>query len=185
MQLKIKKGIELLDIYKDSKISVYNDIIYINFKQRYTYSHFIQKGKTITIYVKDDSTEDNSKLSTIKLVFTGESDIFIFDYFKKDQLALKRLKFYSFHSEDAHKEENVTFFKAVGELATYLGNESVIVPLVRDYRDKEDKGLYVPINTGIYPVKIYHHTEVIDCMLKCWYNETASLNTGEFYYDNK
>ena len=69
MQLKIKKGIELLDTYGDSKISVYNDSICVNFKQRYTYSHLTQKGKTITIYVKDDPTEDNSTLSMIKLVF--------------------------------------------------------------------------------------------------------------------
>ena len=185
MQLKIKKGIELLDTYGDSKISVYNDSICVNFKQRYTYFHLTQKGKTITIYVKDDPTEDNSTLSMIKLVFTGEADKFIFDYFEKDQLSLKRLKFYSFHSENGHKQEDVAHFKAVDDLATYLGNEIVIVPLVRDYRDKEDKGLYVPVDIGVYPVKVYHHTEVIDCMLKCWYDETTNRNTGEFYYGNK
>ena len=110
MQLKIKKGIELLDTYENSKISVYNDSICVNFKQRYTYSHLTQKGKTITIYAKDDPTEDNSTLSMIKLVFTGEADKFIFDYFEKDQLSLKRLKFYSFHSENGHKQENVAHF---------------------------------------------------------------------------
>ena len=185
MQLKIKKGIELLDTYGDTKISVYNDNIYVNFKQRYTYSHLRQKGKTITIYVKDDPTEDNSTLSMIKLVFTGEADKFIFDYFEKDQLSLKRLKFYSFHSENGHKQEDVAHFKAIGDLTTYLGNEIIIVPVVRDYRDKEDKGLYVPVDIGVYPVKVYHHTEVIDCMLKCWYDETTNRNTGEFYYGNK
>lgn len=182
MRLKIKEGKEFLDAYYKGYISVYDDDLYINFLNKGTYSHFIQRGKTITIYVKDNPTEDNSKLSTIKLVFTGEADKFIFDYFEKDQLSLKRLKFYSFHSENAHKQENVVLFKAIGELATYLGNESVVVPLVRDYQDEKDKGLYVPIKIGVYKTKIYHHTEVIDCMLKCWYDETTGLNTGEFHY---
>lgn len=185
MRLKIKEGKEFLDAYYKGYISVYDDELYINFLNKGTYSHFIQRGKTITIYVKDDPTEDNSKLSTVKLVFTGEADKFIFDYFEKDQLSLKRLKFYSFHSENGHKQEDVAHFKAVDDLATYLGNEIVIVPLVRDYRDKEDKGLYVPVDIGVYPVKVYHHTEVIDCMLKCWYDETTNRNTGEFYYGNK
>lgn len=182
MRLKIKEGREFLNAYYKGYISVYDDELYINFLNKGTYSHFIQRGKTITIYVKDNPTEDNSKLSTVKLVFTGESDVFIFNYFEKDQLALKRLKFYSFHSENAHKQEDVVLFKAIGELATYLGNESVVVPLVRDYQDEENKGLYVPIKIGVYKTKIYHHTEVIDCILRCWYDETTGLNTGEFHY---
>lgn len=182
MRLKIKEGKEFLDAYYKGYISVYDDNLYINFLNKGTYSHFIQKGKTITIYVKDDPTEDNSKLSTVKLVFTGESDVFVFNYFEKDQLGLKRLKFYSFHSENSHEQENIVLFKAIGELATYLGNESVVVPLVRDYQDEKNKGLYVPIKIGVYKTKIYHHTEVIDCILRCWYDEITGLNTGEFYY---
>lgn len=87
MQVRIKKGHDLLSLPFGDIIEIHKCIhsldkyiLIINFKNKYTFIDFTQKGNHLLI-----DTEEGE----IDLVFTGEIPVLEYDTFCKDQLILK------------------------------------------------------------------------------------------------